>query len=86
MGVPHTVQVKILYRVAGQDCRCHIIRAAGLITEVRLGAGPVVVTNRGALAVASGSKLPSPRHFPTIVAIRAFGVNNALIEAHRPYL
>ena len=44
---PHTVYVKTLYRIAGQDyCRHHIIRAAtaaGVITEVKPGAGPVVV-------------------------------------------
>ena len=49
--VPHTVYVKTLYRVAGQDyCRHHIVRAvvaAGLITEVKPGAGPVVAMNRG---------------------------------------
>ena len=43
--VPHTVCVKSLYRIGGQDyCRHHIIRgavAAGVITEVRPGAGPV---------------------------------------------
>ena len=43
---PHTVYVKSLYRIAGQDyCRHHIIRAAaaaGVITEIRAGAGPVV--------------------------------------------
>ena len=46
MGVRprHTaVYVKSLYRIAGQDyCRHHIIRAAvaaGVITEVRAGAG-----------------------------------------------
>ena len=43
---PHTVYVKSLYRIAGQDyCRHHIIRAAvaaGVITEVKAGAGPVV--------------------------------------------
>ena len=53
---PHTVYVKSLYRIAGQDyCRHHIIRAAvnaGVITEIRAGA--VVVTNRGA---------PSEEHF-----------------------
>ena len=41
---PHTVYVKSLYRVGGQDyCRHHIIRAAvaaGVITEFRAGAGP----------------------------------------------
>ena len=45
--VPHTVYVKSLYRIGGQDyCRHHIIRgavAAGLITEVKLGAGPMAV-------------------------------------------
>ena len=49
--VPHTVYVKSLYRVAGQDyCRHHVIRAAvtvGVITEVRAGAGPVVPMPRG---------------------------------------
>ena len=47
---PHTVYVKSLYRIAGQDyCRHHIIRAAvaaGVITEVRAGAGPVVSVSR----------------------------------------
>ena len=55
---PHTVCVKSLYRVAGQDyCRHHIIRAAvavGVVTEVKAGAGPVVAMNRGA---------PSEEHF-----------------------
>ena len=50
--VPHTVYVKSLYRLGGQDyCRHHIIRAAvaaGVITEVRAGAGPVAVVSRGA--------------------------------------
>ena len=50
--VPHTVYVKILYRVAGQDyCRHHITRAAvasGVITEVKHSAGLVVVMPRGA--------------------------------------
>ena len=40
---PHTVYVKILYRVAGQDyCLHQVIRAAvaaGVITEVKAGAG-----------------------------------------------
>ena len=49
---PHTVYVKTLYRIAGQDyCRHHIIRAAtaaGVITEVKPGAGPVVAMPRGA--------------------------------------
>ena len=48
---PHTVYVKTLYCIAGQDyCRHHIIRAAvaaGIITEVKPGAGPVVVMPRG---------------------------------------
>ena len=47
---PHTVYVKTLYRIAGQDyCRHHITKAevaAGLITEVRAGAGPGTVTPR----------------------------------------
>ena len=42
--VPHTIYVKTLYRIAGQDyCRHHITKAAvaaGLITEVRSGSGP----------------------------------------------
>ena len=48
--VPHTVYVKSLYRIAGQDyCRHHIIRAAaaaGVITEVKAGAGPVAAVSR----------------------------------------
>ncbi len=48
--VPHTVYVKTLYRIAGQDyCRHHINRAAvaaGVITEVRPGAGPAVAIPR----------------------------------------
>ena len=51
---PHTVYVKTLYRIAGQDyCRHHIIRAAvnaGIITEVKPGAGPAVAMNRRAPA------------------------------------
>ena len=47
---PHTVYVKSLYQIAGQDyCRHHIIRAAvaaGVITEVKAGAGPVVSVSR----------------------------------------
>ena len=50
--VPHTVYIKTLYRIAGQDYyRHHIIRAAtaaGVITEVKPGAGPVAVVPRGA--------------------------------------
>ena len=42
---PHTVHVKTLYRIGVQNyCRHHIIRAAvaaGVITGVRAGAGPV---------------------------------------------
>ena len=49
---PHTVYVKSLYRMGGQDYRRHhIIRAAvaaGVIAEVRAGAGPVVAMPRGA--------------------------------------
>ena len=41
--IPHTVYVRSLYRIAGQDYyRHHIIKAAvaaGVITEVRAGAG-----------------------------------------------
>ena len=47
---PHTVYVQTLYRIGGQDyCRHHIIRAAvaaGVITEVKGGAGPVAAMNR----------------------------------------
>lgn len=50
--VPNTVYPKILYRIGGQDyCRHHIIRAAvaaGVIAEVRPGAGPVATATRGA--------------------------------------
>ena len=50
--VPHTVYVKTLYRIGGQDyCRHHIIRAAvaaGVVAEVKPGAGPVAVVRRGA--------------------------------------
>ena len=49
---PHTVSMKTLYRIGGQDyCRHHIVRAAvvaGVITEVRAGAGPVAAMPRGA--------------------------------------
>ena len=48
--IPHTVYVKALYRIGGRDyCRHHIIRAAvaaGVITAVRAGAGPVVAVPR----------------------------------------
>ena len=48
--VPHTVYVKRLYRIASQDyCRHHALRAAvaaGFITEVKPGAGPVVTVSR----------------------------------------
>ena len=47
---PHTVYVKTLYRIGGQDyCRHHVIRAAvaaGIIIEVRPGAGPAVALHR----------------------------------------
>ena len=49
---PHTVYVKVLYRIGGRDyCRHHIIRvavAAGVIAEIRAGAGPGAVAHRGA--------------------------------------
>ena len=55
---PHTVYVKSLYRIGGQDyCRHHIIRAAvaaGIITEVKAGAGPVVPAPRGAASTEYG--------------------------------
>ena len=51
---PHTVYVKSLYRIGGQDyCRHHIIRAAvaaGVVAEVKPGAGPASVTHRGVSA------------------------------------
>ena len=47
---PHTVYVKTLYRIAGQDyCRHHIIKAAvtaGVIAEVKAGTGPAVAVFR----------------------------------------
>ena len=47
---PHTVYMKKLYRIAGQDyCRHHIVKAAlaaGVITEVNAGAGPAVAIPR----------------------------------------
>ena len=50
LRTPHTVYVKSLYRIGGQDyCRHHIIRAAvaaGVIAEVRAGAGPAVAVAR----------------------------------------
>ena len=50
VGAPHTVYVKTLYRIGVQNyCRHHIIRAAvaaGVITGVRAGAGPVVARPR----------------------------------------
>ena len=55
---PHTVYVKTLYQLAGQTyCRHHIIRAAvaaGVITEVKPGAGPVAVVHRGAPSTVYG--------------------------------
>ena len=50
--VPHTVYVKKLYRIGGRDyCRHHVISAAvaaGVITEVKPGAGTVAAVHRGA--------------------------------------
>ena len=47
---PHTVYMKSLYRIAAQDyCRHYIIRAvvaAGVIAEVKAGAGPVTAVRR----------------------------------------
>ena len=47
---PHTVYVKTLYRIAGWDyCRHHIVRAAvaaGFITEIKAGTGPMVAMPR----------------------------------------
>ena len=47
---PHTVYVKSLYRIGGQDyCRHHIIRAAvaaGVIAEVKPGTVPVAAVPR----------------------------------------
>ena len=49
---PHTVYVKTLYRIGGQDyCRHHVIRAAvaaGVIAEIRAGVAPVAAATRGA--------------------------------------
>ena len=60
--IPHAVYVKTLYRIGGRDyCRHHVIRdtvAAGLIAEVRPGAGPVANVNRGA------SSMKHDRPFP----------------------
>ena len=48
---PHTVYVKTLYRIGGQDyCRHHIIRpavAAGVVTEIKPGAGSGVISASG---------------------------------------
>ena len=45
---PHTVYVKTLYRIGGQDyCRHHVIRAA-VVAEVKPCAGPVAATHWGA--------------------------------------
>ena len=50
---PHTVYVKTLYRIGGQDYRRHhIIRdavAAAVITECKPGPGPAAAMPRGAL-------------------------------------
>ena len=48
---PHTVYVKSLYGIAGQDyyCRHHIIRVAvpaGIITDMKAGARPVTAVPR----------------------------------------
>ena len=59
---PHTVYMKSLYQLAGRTyCRHRIIRAAttaGVVTEVRAGAGPVVAVTltRGA----SSDERPRP--------------------------
>ena len=49
--IPDTVYVKTLYRIGGQDyCRHRIIRAAvaaGVITEVKAGAGQAAPVPRG---------------------------------------
>ena len=49
---PHTVYVKSLYRIAGQDyCRHHIIKAAvaaDVIAEIRPGAGLAATVHRRA--------------------------------------
>ena len=59
--VPHTVYVKSLYRIGGQDyCRHHIIRAAvgaGVIAEVRPGPGSNSALANPALA---NPVLPQP--------------------------
>ena len=48
--IPHTVYVKTLYRIGGQEyCRHHVIRAAvaaGILPEVRPGAGPGAAVSR----------------------------------------
>ena len=48
--IPHTIYVKSLYRIAGQDyCQHDIIRAAaaaGVITEVKADAGLVGAVSR----------------------------------------
>ena len=52
---PHTVYVKTLYRIGGQEyCRHHIVRAAVaavVITEVKPGPGPAAATTRGAPSI-----------------------------------
>ena len=49
---PHTVYVKTLYRIGGQDyCHDHIVRAAvaaGVISEVKPNPGLVVAMSQGA--------------------------------------
>ena len=48
---PHTVYVKTLYRIGGQDYCCHhMIRAAvaaGVIAEVKPGSGSAAVVRQG---------------------------------------
>ncbi len=48
---PHTIYLKSLYRIGGQDyCRHHIIQAAvaaGVVAEVKPGAGHVAAASRG---------------------------------------
>ena len=47
---PRTIYVKTLYRIGGQEyCRHHVIRAAvaaGILPEVRPGAGPGAAVSR----------------------------------------
>ena len=56
--VPHTIYMKTLHRVAGQDdCRHHVVWAAVIaasIAEVKPVAGPVSVDHRGASSTEHG--------------------------------